>query len=194
MQDQLGLFGAPTRPSLPEGFRYQPGVISPGAEEELLAHVRELPFKDFEFHGFTGKRRVVSYGWQYDFNDSTLRQTDDMPAFLLPLRDRAAAFAGLEPEQFQHVLLTEYAPGAGIGWHRDRPEFGRVVGVSLLAPCTFRFRRRRGAKWERASFTAGPCSAYLLDGPARMEWEHSIPPLDRLRYSITFRNIRAKSA
>ncbi len=188
MHDQLGLF-ASARPSLPEGFRYQPEVISPSAERELLAHVRELPFKDFEFHGFTGKRRVVSYGWQYDFNDSTLRKTDDMPAFLLPLRDVVARFAGMDPSQLQHVLVTEYGPGAAIGWHRDKAVFGEVVGISLLAPCVFRLRRAAGEKWERVSLVAEPRSAYLLSGPARSEWEHSIPPVDALRYSVTFRNL-----
>jgi alkylated DNA repair dioxygenase AlkB len=190
MQDQPGLFGASARPSLPEGFRYQPEVMSPDAEQELLAHVRELPFKDFEFHGFTGKRRVVSFGWQYDFNDSTLRKTDDMPAFLLSLREVAARFAGMDPSQFQHVLVTEYGPGAAIGWHRDKAVFGEIVGISLLSPCTFRLRRKAGAKWDRASITAEPRSAYLLSGPSRTEWEHSIPAVDALRYSVTFRNLR----
>jgi len=85
--------------------------------------------------------------------------------------------------------VTEYAPGAGIGWHKDKAIFGEIVGVSLLAPCTFRLRRREGTGWQRLSFIAEPRSAYLLSGPSRMLWEHSIPPLDRLRYSVTFRNL-----
>jgi alkylated DNA repair dioxygenase AlkB len=114
-----------------------------------------------------------------------------MPGFLLPLRERAAALAGLAPPELQQVLLTEYAPGAGIGWHKDKAVFGEVVGISLLAPCTFRFRRKTGETWERISLVAEPRSAYLLKGPSRSEWEHSIPALDALRYSITFRNLRA---
>src|SRR3712207_781102 len=129
MSGQLGFFG-PARPALPEGFKYQSEVLSPELERALLAQIRELPFKEFEFHGFTGKRRVVSYGWQYDFNDSTLRKANDMPPFLVSLRDVAAAFAGMEPSHLQHVLVTEYGPGAAIGWHKDKAVFGQVVGIS----------------------------------------------------------------
>ena len=91
----------------------------------------------------------------------------------------------------RHALLIEYAPGAGIGWHRDRPEFGDVIGISLLAPARLRFRRKVGTKWERTALTAEPRSAYLLRGPARTEWEHSIPPMETLRYSITLRTLKA---
>jgi alkylated DNA repair dioxygenase AlkB len=113
-----------------------------------------------------------------------------MPAFMLPLREGAARFAGPEAAKFQHVLLTEYAPGAGIGWHRDKPVFDEVVGISLGSPCLFRFRRKAGLKWERASVVAEPRSAYVLQGPSRTEWEHSIPAVDHLRYSITFRSFK----
>jgi alkylated DNA repair dioxygenase AlkB len=175
---------------LPEGFRYRPEVITPVEEAELLAHVRELPFREFEFHGYTGKRRVVSFGWRYDFTARQLQRVEDMPDFLRRLRATAAAFARVEPERFQHVLVTEYGPGAGIGWHRDKAVFGEVVGISLLAPCLFRLRRAVGKRWERAKVVAAPRSAYLLSGPARTEWEHSIPSVEALRYSITFRNLR----
>jgi alkylated DNA repair dioxygenase AlkB len=113
-----------------------------------------------------------------------------MPDFLLPLRERAAAFAGLQPSELQQVLLTEYQPGAPIGWHKDRSVFGDVVGISLLAACTFRFRRKAGAAWERQSLELAPRSAYVLRDSARTEWEHSISPVTELRYSITFRNFR----
>jgi alkylated DNA repair dioxygenase AlkB len=166
--------------------------VSPDDEQELLQHVRDLPFKEFQFHGFVGKRRTVSYGWHYDFNERVLRRTDDLPEFLLALRKDAARFAGLPPEQFQHVLVTEYDDGAGIGWHRDKAVFGEVIGISLLSPCTFRLRRKRGDEWERVSLVAEPRSAYLLSGPARTEWEHSIPGVDTLRYSITYRNLRER--
>ena len=152
--------------------------------------MRELPFRAFEFHGYTGNRRVISFGWQYDFTARQLRKVDDIPPFLLPIRDRAAAFAGLQPGALQHVLVTEYGAGAGIGWHRDKAVFGQIVGISLLAACTFRLRRKVDDRWERVNLTAEPRSAYLLSGPARSEWEHSIPPVDSLRYSITFRNLR----
>jgi alkylated DNA repair dioxygenase AlkB len=191
MTSQTDLFSASAAPdpTLPPGFRYQRELISEAEEGALLARVHELPFREFEFHGYTGKRRVVSFGWKYDFDDRRLSKTDDIPEFLLPLRERAAAFAGMEPQVFQHALVTEYAPGAAIGWHRDKAVFGEVIGVSLLAPCVFRLRRRVHQKWERVNIRAERRSAYLLSGPSRTEWEHSIPPVDELRYSVTFRNL-----
>ena len=188
-RDQLDLFGGAAR-KLPEGFRYREEVLSPEEERELLERFRGLPFKEFEFHGYLGKRRTVSYGWHYDFAASTLRKADDMPEFLRDLRVTAARFAELPPTELQHVLVIEYGEGAGIGWHRDKAVFGDVVGLSLLSPCLFRLRRKADSNWERVSLTAQPRSAYLLRGPSRTEWEHSIPPVDALRYSVTFRNLR----
>ncbi|MFP5262658.1 MAG: alpha-ketoglutarate-dependent dioxygenase AlkB [Blastocatellia bacterium] len=196
MTSQLDFFDSAgstreTAPNLPGGFRYHPELISPADEDRLLARVRGLPFRDFEFHGYTGKRRVVSFGWHYDFSARQLQKVDDIPDYLLALRQVAAEFAGLEPAALQHVLVTEYGSGAGIGWHRDKAVFGEVVGVSLLSPCVFRMRRAVSKKkWERVKLVAEPRSAYLLSGPARYEWEHSIPQMDALRYSITFRNVR----
>lgn len=193
MPDQFDLFGAepPPAAALPAGFRYAPDLIDAAQERALLHDVRALPFREFEFHGHVGKRRTVSFGWRYDFGTESLHAADDVPGFLLALRARAAAFAGLEPAGLQQVLVTEYEAGAGIGWHRDKAVFGDVVGVSLLAPCTFRLRRRAGEGWARASIVAEPRSVYLLRGPSRTEWEHSIPGVDALRYSVTFRNLRA---
>lgn len=205
--------------NLPDGMRYKSEMITPAEEDSIVAHLRDLPFKEFDFHGFKGKRRVVSFGWHYEFSGSgTLRKADDIPEFLLPLRATAGSFARLDPEALQHVLVVEYRPGAGIGWHRDRSVFGQVVGVSLLAPCVLRFRRKvgdvsasgspkkvsiasgsdRAAQkmkspkniWERMSILAEPRSAYHLSGPARLEWQHSILRVDELRYSITFRTLR----
>jgi alkylated DNA repair dioxygenase AlkB len=187
MRPQTDLFGA--GPTLPEGFKYEPDLVTPAEEVALLERIAGLPLGEFQFHGFVGKRRVVSYGWHYDFNERLLRKADDIPPFLLALREGAARFAGLEPTALQHVLVTEYGAGAGIGWHRDKAIFGEVVGISLRTPCVFRLRRRRGDSWERVNLTAEPRSAYLLSGPSRAEWEHSIPPVDELRYSITFRNL-----
>ena len=195
MTGQIDLFSAaadtpPPATRFPDGFAYRAELISPAEEATLLAHVRTLPFREFEFHGYTGKRRVVSFGWQYDFEARRLRKVDDMPGFLLEPRAAAAAFAGLEPGALQHALVTEYGPGAAIGWHRDKAVFGEIVGISLLAPCTFRLRRQGGERWERVNLVAEPRSAYLLSGEAREGWEHSIPPVEALRYSITFRNLR----
>ena len=179
-------------PTLPEGFQYQANWLPSEEERELVGRVADLPFKEFEFRGYLGKRRTVSFGWQYDFNKMEIQTADDLPAFLLPLRDRAAAFAGMHPSELQHVLVTEYAAGAAIGWHKDKAVFGEVVGISLAAPCVFRFRRKAGTRWMRASFIAEPRSVYLLRGAARTEWEHSIPAVEALRYSITFRNLRPR--
>ena len=189
--DQPSLFESNAsggEPPLPAGFKYQPDVISADEEAALLAQIKTLPFKEFEFHGFLGKRRVVSFGWRYDFSDRELQKADDIPAFLQPLRERASRFAGLGPADFQHVLVTEYAPGAAIGWHKDKAVFDQVVGISLVSASRFRFRRKVGNKWERAAITIEPRSVYLLSGPSRTEWEHSIPPVEHLRYSITLRN------
>jgi len=173
----------------PEGFRYREDFIDEAEQDALLVSMRDLPFREFEFHGYTGKRRVVSFGWQYDYSGRQLRKAADIPDFLLPLRFRAASFAKLEPDLLQQALVTEYTPGAGIGWHRDKAVFGQVVGVSLVTRCVLRFRRKVGEKWQRVNVTAEPRSAYLLSGTVRSDWQHSIPGVEELRYSITFRNV-----
>lgn len=178
------------QPPPPEGFLYRAEVLPPNEEQALLEHIQRLPLKEFEFHGYVGRRRVMSFGWHYDFGDGRLHQTDEMPPFLLKLKARAADFAGLEAGDLPHALVTEYGPGTTIGWHRDKGVFDEVVGISLLSPCTFRFRRKSGSAWERYSLIAEPRSAYLLRGASRTDWEHSIPAVDALRYSITFRSLR----
>ena len=185
---QLGLFDL--LQGFPEGFSYEENLLSREEERTLVRAFADLPFKAFEFQGFQGKRRVVSFGWHYDFNIRGLGTAEAIPEFMLPLREKAASFAQVSPEALQHVLVTEYAPGAGIGWHRDRPEFGIIIGISLVAPCHFRLRRKiPPTKWQRASLIALPRSIYLMQGTARHEWQHSIPPVDSLRYSVTFRTL-----
>ncbi len=174
----------------PPGFAYRPDVISGGAEEELAGRLPALPFEPFQFRGYEGRRRVVSFGLRYDFNGAGLVKAAPIPDWLLPLRAIAADVAGVSPDAFAHLLVNEYTAGAPIGWHRDRAAFGKVVGISLLASTLMRFRRRTGARFERISVPLEPRSAYLLDGPARCEWEHSLPPAAALRYSLTFRTLR----
>ncbi|HEX3501742.1 MAG TPA: alpha-ketoglutarate-dependent dioxygenase AlkB [Stellaceae bacterium] len=175
-------------PRLPPGFAYREALIAAGEERALVERFAELPFQPFEFHGYLGKRRIVSFGWRYDYGGRALRESQPIPSFLLRLREQVAAFAEVPAEGVQQILVTEYAPGAGIGWHRDKPMFEDVVAVSFLSSCVLRFRRKQGTGWERVSREISARSAYLLRGPARREWEHSVPPVDRLRYSVTFRN------
>jgi alkylated DNA repair dioxygenase AlkB len=179
----------PPQPRLPEGLVCREDLITAQEEAALVEQIGALPFEPFEFQGFLGKRRTVSFGLQYRFDGSGLAEAEPLPDWLLPLRARAAAFAGVQSDALVHALLIEYEAGAGLGWHRDRPVFGDVVGVSLLSQAPLRFRRRLGEKWERFTLPAPPRSAYLLSGPARSEWEHSLAPVPNLRYSATFRTL-----
>ena len=188
MTDQGDLFGV--RPTGPEGLDYRRELVSVEEEKALVGRLERLPFTPFEFQGFLGKRRTVSFGWSYHFDGSGLAPAEPFPGWLIPMRDRAAAFAGLAPDAIEHALLIEYDVGAGLGWHRDRPVFGDVIGLSLLSPAPLRFRRRRGDKFERFTLDVEPRSAYLLRGEARSDWEHSLPPATALRYSLTFRTLR----
>jgi len=184
---QPGLFPAPPSVTAPSGFAYRPAAFTEAEERAWLDMLRPLPFKPFEFHGYLGKRRIVSFGWRYDYGGRRLRASTPMPDFLLPLRERAAALAGLDADRLQQALVTEYDIGAPIGWHRDKPMFEDVVALSFLSSCRLRLRRRHGDGWQRWSSEIAPRSLYRLSGPARHEWEHSIPPLDARRYSVTFR-------
>lgn len=195
--EQLDLFQTSRRLALqpmPAGFRYAPDSIDAAEETHLVEAFADLPLKEFEFHGFLGKRRVVSFGFRYDYNGGGLQEAGPMPPLLLPLRERAASFAGLPADRLAHALVTEYRPGTSIGWHRDRPHYDDVIGISLASPCTFRMRKKLGSGWERAALRLDPRSVYLMRGPSRWEWEHSIPAVDDLRYSITFRSMRSPSS
>ena len=185
---QFDLFAPPA--ALPQGFRYRPELLSAEDEARVIDGFGGLEFREYEFHGYFGKRRVAWFGTRYDDASRTLSKAAPIPDFLLPLRDMAAGFAELDPAALAHALVSEYTPGAAIGWHRDRPVFGDIVGVSFAAPCRLRFRRRRGDGWERVAQSLEPRSVYLLRGAARNQWQHSIPPAERLRYSVTFRTLR----
>ena len=175
--------------TLPEGLVYRPDVLDAAHADALVDVFRELPFKPFEFHGYLGNRRVVSYGWRYDYAGRALREAAPIPDFLTELCAHAGALAGIPGEQFIQALVTEYAPGAGIGWHRDKAEFGIVAAFSFVSGCRLRFRRRREDGWDRQSLNVAPRSSYLLRGPSRTVWEHSIPPVEELRYSVTLRTL-----
>lgn len=177
-------------PAAPNGFQYVSEWISTAEEHRLLERVGALPFAEVRMHGVVAKRRVAHFGWDYGYESWRITQTEPIPAWLMPLRERAAGLIALPAERLEEVLVTRYEPGAGIGWHRDAPMFGPiVVGVSLLAACRMRFQRKSGADRETAEWLLEPRSAYVLSGEARRSWQHSIPPTKALRYSITFRTV-----
>jgi len=182
---QATLFAEP----LLAGLDYRDGFITAAEESGLLEQLAALDLAPFRFHGWTGNRKTQSFGWRYDFDDASFMPADPLPGWLLPLRDKAATLAGAEPDDFVHVLLARYDPGAGIGWHRDRSVFDKVVGVSLNTSAKLRFRRRRPGGFDRLSLDVAPRSAYLLSSEARHDWEHSIAAGDQLRFSITFRTL-----
>ena len=176
-----------------EGFIFRTEFVTPQEELDLLDRLRSLDFHEMKMRGVVARRRVIHYGVNYSFETFKASEGPPIPDFLLPLRERAAALAGVAAADLAEALLTEYAPGAPIGWHRDAHLFDIVVGVSLLSASRFRFRRGQVRAWETTEVPLPPRSAYVLTGPARTEWEHSIPPVKELRYSITFRTLRNKT-
>lgn len=193
MAHQPNLFDLPIAPRtpLPEGFAYQGGLITPAEELELIRRFASIEFRPYEHLGYVGNRKIAAFGWRRGERGAMVETGEGVPAFLQPLLAQVAAFAGLASDRFRHALITEYTPGAAIGWHRDRPPAEAIAGVSLLSPCAFRLRRRRERDWDRASIIAEPRSCYLMSGPVRSEWQHSIPPVEALRYSVTFRTVRS---
>ena len=173
----------------PKGLRYASEFISGDVEQELIARIAALPLKPFQFGAFEGNRRVKSFGFRYDYTLQQLQESDPIPAWLTTIARMVGRFGDLPEGSVRQVLCTEYDAGVGIGWHRDKRHFDKVFGLSLLSPCKFRFRRRSGSGWERYALNAEPRSLYLLDGEARHDWEHSIPGVERRRYSITFRTM-----
>ena len=169
-----------------DGLKYYPDFISADEERDLLGHLQTMDLAPFRFQGWTGNRKTQSFGWRYDFDDASFQPAEPIPDWLTSLRDKAAAMAG---DQIAHALVARYDPGAGIGWHKDRSVFDRVVGVSLLSPAILRFRQRRSSGFTRFNLPVEPRSAYRLAGEARYDWEHRIVPGDALRFSITFRTM-----
>ena len=182
------LFDAP----LIAGLDYREEVVNEAEERELIDRLDALDLSPFRFQGWLGNRKTMSFGWRYDFDDASFSRTEPIPDWLNPVREKAAAFAGLNADDFAHVLLARYDPGAGIGWHRDRDVFEQVVGLSLATPATLRFRQRTSTGFRRVGLQVAPRSAYLLSDESRWDWEHRITPGDQLRFSITFRTMSEK--
>jgi alkylated DNA repair dioxygenase AlkB len=184
MPEQPRLFEQP----FPEGFVYQPDFLTPDEERGVLSEIERLEFGQFVLRGVAARRRVVHFGWRYRPESTSLQEGPPIPSFLEPLRERAGHLAGLPAADLLEALVMEYPPGAPIGWHRDAPMFGVIVGISLLGACRFLLRRAEGG--EKVELALPPRSAYVLAGAARSEWQHHIPPVKTLRYSITFRTLR----
>jgi alkylated DNA repair dioxygenase AlkB len=173
------------------GFAYEPEFLSRADEEALVAEIGRLPLAQAEYKGFLANRRIVSYGGRYDFSAQRLQPGEPIAPFLYPLRAKAAAWAGRSPDDFTHALIAEYPPGSQLGWHRDVPDFELVLGISLVGPCRMRFRRYPARFREKSiAFDIEPRSIYRLQEEARWDWQHSVPAVPGLRYSITFRTLR----
>ena len=178
------------RATVPEGFRYVPDFVTEGEERSLVARFEGLPFDEIVMRGQVARRSALQFGYDYKYNGGKVSPTGPPPPFLDLYRDRAAALIGRSRDELAMVLVLRYPPGAGIGWHRDRPAFGpEVVGISLLAETVMKLRPL-GATRGGVKVVLAPRSAYVLAGPARSEWQHHVPPVPALRYSVTFRALR----
>jgi alkylated DNA repair dioxygenase AlkB len=194
MSPQSELFGAPA-PAMPAGMRYETEFLSREEEERWIAFAQAQPLAEMNYKGYQAKRRVVSFGGKYDYVANRLNEGPPIPRELDPLREKVAAWSGIAPDAFTQVLVAEYREGTPLGWHRDVPDFEDVVGVSLLSEAVMRFRPYPPDAPKKADIlklTVEPRSIYLLHGPARWEWQHSVAPTKMLRYSITFRTSRAR--
>jgi alkylated DNA repair dioxygenase AlkB len=173
------------------GYAYEPDFLSKADEAALVTEIERLPLEQAEYKGFRANRRIVSYGGRYDFSAQRLLPGEPIADFLLPLRARAAAWAACPADDFTQALIAQYPPGSQLGWHRDVPEFELVAGISLGSPCRMRFRRYPPRFREKSiALEIAPRSIYRLQNEARWEWQHSVPPVPGLRYSITFRTLR----
>jgi alkylated DNA repair dioxygenase AlkB len=174
----------------PAGLVYREAFVSEAEEQALLGVLASLEFHEIRIRGQAARRTARHYGLGYDYERRTPQPGEPVPEWLLPLRERSAELAGAAGDELVEALVHRYPPGAGIGWHRDAPAFGIVVGVSLGSACRLRFRRGRPRERTTAELELAPRSGYVLAGDARWHWEHGIPPTRELRYSVTFRTLR----
>jgi alkylated DNA repair dioxygenase AlkB len=186
VSEQFALFESPA--PQPEGLRYAVDFVSPETEHSLISGIRDLPLQPFQFGQFEGKRQIASFGFRYDYALRQLQRSEPIPAWLDDILAKVETFGG-PATQVRQVLCTEYDVGVGIGWHRDKPHFDRIFGLSLGSACKFRFRKSAGESWDRFTLDAEPRSLYTMSGASRRIWEHSIPAVESPRYSITFRTM-----
>ena len=187
MPNQHELFAVP--PLVP-GLVLVDRAVGEGEERALAAHIDAASLTPFQFGQWEGKRLTAHYGSAYDFSRHRLDEAPPLPDWLVALRGKLAPQVDRDPAPFQAALLIRYDPGAGIGWHRDRPQYEEVLGLSLSAPCILRLRRRTERGFERRKIELPARSLYLLSGEVRREWEHSIAPMDVIRRSVTLRSLR----
>ncbi|HWO41387.1 MAG TPA: alpha-ketoglutarate-dependent dioxygenase AlkB [Candidatus Eisenbacteria bacterium] len=196
INNNAGLFDAAG--TVPDGFVYHPDFLSEAEEEALIREIQNLTLTPFQYYQFTGRRRTVSFGWQYEFGRNEITPAGEIPLFLLPVRERAGRLFDMDPESLVQASVIEYSTGSPIGWHRDIPQFGVVIGISLAGACRMRFRKyartrsKRVGRDERLSIELQPRSIYLMSGASRETWQHSIPPVKALRYAIMMRTLRQK--
>nr|WP_201749010.1 alpha-ketoglutarate-dependent dioxygenase AlkB [Micromonospora acroterricola] len=170
---------------------YQPELISQDEERSLLGVLAGIDFHEVRMHGQVARRTVRHFGYDYDYGSFQLTEAEALPAELHEVRRRCAEIAGVAEASFAQALVTRYPPGSVIGWHRDAPAFGpTVAGLSLGAACLLRFRRGDAEDRRVYEVELLPRSAYVLAGAVRSSWQHSIPPVPDLRYSVTFRQLR----
>ena len=174
---------------LPNGLEYHPEFLTRAEESALLARFSELPFTEAKFQQYTARRRVVRFGRTYMPSSGAWLDDAPLPAWLAAMRSKVAAWRGVPEDAFVHALVTEYRPGTPIGWHRDKPEYGLVIGISLASACRMRFRPYDNQRDRNAVVTLelAPRSLYVMQGDIRWRWQHGIPPAKALRYSMTFR-------
>lgn len=174
----------------PDGLLLRPEVISRQEETALLERFETLHWDAIVIRGQAARRTARHFGLSYDYEARTPEPGEAIPDWVEPPRRAAAEFAGVASEDLVEVLLQRYPAGSTIGWHRDAPAFGIVIGISLLGSVRLRFQRGRRAQRRTWEVALAPRSGYVLAGAARWSWEHSIPPAKELRYSITFRTLR----
>jgi alkylated DNA repair dioxygenase AlkB len=182
----------PVDPLYPEGFSYVPDFISIEEEAALLGEIEKTPLHTFIFQGYEAKRKVASFGYDWNFEKRQLSKGKDIPPGFHFLAGKVAQHLSRQPEDFSELLVTEYPEGSTINWHRDAPPFDIIAGISLLSDCTFRLRPYDKAQQNRRSIVSIPAkrrSLYIMQGPSRSEWEHSIPTMKQVRYSITLRTL-----
>jgi alkylated DNA repair protein (DNA oxidative demethylase) len=177
----------------PGGLVYVPELVLPAEEDQLMRRMADESYGEVRMHGQVARRTVRHYGVSYDFEAADIAPGDPLPDWLLELRFRCALLLGASEHLLAECLLTRYPPGATIGWHRDAPVFGDVVGVSLRSACLLRFQRGQAAERRVFEQLLEARSAYVLTGPSRTAWQHSIPAVREERYSITFRTLRRRS-